>query len=67
MVSVIDNGTGISPENQDKIFDAFVTTKDQGRGLGLAYVTGAVASMDGTVDLVSRPGVTEFQLRLPQA
>ncbi len=66
-VSFIDNGPGVSAEMQDKIFDAFISTKDQGRGLGLAYVAGAVASMDGAIDLQSSPGKTEFQLRLPRA
>ena len=66
-VSFIDNGHGIDAAMQDKIFDAFISTKDQGRGLGLAYVAGAVASMDGDLDVTSEPGQTEFQLRLPRA
>jgi signal transduction histidine kinase len=35
-VSVIDDGEGISPENIEKIFDPFFSTKDKGTGLGLA-------------------------------
>jgi len=35
-VSVIDDGEGISPENMEKIFDPFFSTKDKGTGLGLA-------------------------------
>ena len=50
---------------KDKLFDAFISTKDQGRGLGLSYVAGAVASMEGDVEVISRAGLTEFQLRLP--
>ena len=66
-VSFIDNGAGIAEDMKDKLFDAFISTKDQGRGLGLSYVAGAVASMEGDIDVVSRAGLTEFQLRLPQA
>lgn len=67
IASIVDNGPGINADMRDKIFDAFISTKDQGRGLGLAYVAGAVASLDGSVEVKSAPGQTEFQLRLPQA
>ena len=67
IVSFIDNGPGIARSMRDKIFDPFITTKDQGRGLGLSYVAGAVASVDGVIEVQSRPGYTQFQLRLPQA
>ena len=66
-ISFIDTGTGISADLRDKVFEAFVSTKEQGRGLGLAYVAAAVAAMDADVELRSLPGKTEFLLRLPQA
>ena len=35
MISVIDNGTGISEENREEIFVPFFTTKEEGSGIGL--------------------------------
>ena len=67
LVSLIDNGPGVPDALQEQIFDAFITTKNQGRGLGLAYVARALAALDGVIKLQSRPGRTEFQLRLPRA
>ena len=64
-VSVIDNGGGVAEEMVDSIFNAFISTKDQSRGLGLAYVAQAVADMGGVIELNTEPGRTEFQLRLP--
>ena len=67
VISLIDNGPGIAPERHRHIFKAFFSTKDQGRGLGLAYVAEAVANLNGSIDLLSVPGRTEFRLRLPEA
>ena len=36
LLSVEDTGTGIDPNNVDRIFDAFFTTKSQGMGIGLS-------------------------------
>jgi signal transduction histidine kinase len=36
LVAVRDSGVGLDPEEQDKIFDAFYTTKQTGMGMGLA-------------------------------
>ena len=66
-VSVIDNGPGIKPENLQKIFRPFFTTKDIGRGtgLGLAVVAKIVSELKGQIKVQSEFGTgTEIQLTL---
>ena len=70
LVRIIDNGHGIPPEIQDRIFDAFFTTKPvgEGTGLGLDIVQRIVAHQHGgLVDVESAPGRTVFEVRLPIA
>jgi len=57
-MSVTDNGEGISPENLNKIFDPFFTSKADGKGvgLGLAVLYGIVKTHDGEVDVKSVEG-----------
>jgi len=68
-VCVVDNGPGIADEDRDRVFEPFFTTKDvsPGRGLGLDIVRTVVRTHRGVVDLVSRPGRTEFSVTLPAA
>ena len=47
VVSVEDSGPGIDPEKLDSIFDAFVTTKPQGKGLGLAICRMIISRHEG--------------------
>lgn len=67
VVRVVDDGPGIPGEMQERVFDAFFTTKDvgEGRGLGLDIVRTVVRNHRGTVDLTSTPGRTEFRVALP--
>ncbi len=65
--TVADNGPGITPEQLDKIWTPFFTTKQQGTGLGLAFVKEIVADHHGTISVDSTVGTgTTFQIRLPR-
>lgn len=67
LLRVADTGSGIPGEVLPHIFEPFFTTKPvgQGTGLGLALVHEIVQKHGGTIDVLSRPGATEFRLRLP--
>jgi two-component system, NtrC family, nitrogen regulation sensor histidine kinase GlnL len=64
-VCIHDNGPGISEDLRPHIFDAFVTTKPQGRGLGLALVAKTVRDHGGVVECISRERGTTFRVLLP--
>jgi signal transduction histidine kinase len=67
LISVIDTGVGLSTGDADDIFDAFVTTKPQGIGLGLAITRSIVESHGGRVWAAANPGRgATFQFTLPQ-
>lgn len=55
-VTVHDNGSGISPENLDKIFTPFFSTKSAGSGLGLAIAQRIVTEHGGILKVSSEPG-----------
>jgi two-component system NtrC family sensor kinase len=65
-VRVEDNGAGIAPQELDKIFEPFYTTKGQkGTGLGLAVIWGIIDNHDGTIKVESTVGQgTTFTIRL---
>jgi len=68
-LSVSDNGQGIPPEIQSKIFDPFYTTKPlgQGTGLGLSVVLGVIQTHHGRISLQSTPQEgTRFDFRFPR-
>ncbi|HET6430240.1 MAG TPA: ATP-binding protein [Phycisphaerae bacterium] len=66
-VRVSDNGAGIPPEELDRIFELFHTTKGaRGTGLGLAVTRKVVREHNGTITVDSAPGRgTTFTVRLP--
>ena len=69
VLSVADNGVGMSPEVLSRIFEPFYTTKDVGKGtgLGLSTVYGIVEQSGGTVSVESKPGKgTEFRVFFPR-
>ncbi|WP_163338540.1 PAS domain-containing sensor histidine kinase [Desulfopila sp. IMCC35008] len=69
VLTVSDNGSGISENDIEKIFEPFFTTKVMGRsgtGLGMAVVWGTVEDHEGYIDLESTPGIgTTFKLYFP--
>ena len=65
VVSIRDNGRGVLEEVRPHLFDAFVTNKPTGTGLGLALVAKIVADHGGTVEYESEPGRTIFRVMLP--
>lgn len=67
-VKVVDTGAGIAPEQQERLFTPFYTTKQHGTGLGLAISWGIVRNHGGTIDVQSVPGVGAcFRVTLPGA
>jgi signal transduction histidine kinase len=56
IIEVSDDGPGIPPEIQAKLFSPFFTTKDHGTGLGLSSVHKIIAGHGGRVEVVSSPG-----------
>ena len=69
-IRIRDNGTGVTPEIREKIFNPFFTTKppNQGTGLGLAISSDIVRQHGGTIDLESEAGeFTEMILKFPIA
>ncbi len=66
-VQVRDNGPGIPTHMRERIFDAFVTTKSDGTGLGLSLCKRFVESHGGRIELLATPPGTGacFQFRLP--
>jgi signal transduction histidine kinase len=68
VLDVIDTGVGIPPGMQDEVFDAFVSTRPGGSGLGLPTTRKIVEAHGGTIGLESEPGRgTKFTIRLPLA
>jgi signal transduction histidine kinase len=69
-VRIRDNGTGIPPDIQEKIFNPFFTTKPAGEGTGLGLSLShdiVVKQHGGTIEVVTEPGsFTEFIITLPR-
>ncbi len=66
VVAVRDNGPGISDDIRPHLFEPFITTRRTGSGLGLSLVAKIIGDHGGLIEVESRPGRTEFRLRLPR-
>ncbi len=56
VVSIADNGCGISPDFVNRLFEPYFTSKSSGMGLGLAATLNIVQSHGGTIDVESKEG-----------
>ncbi len=65
VVEVIDTGPGPSADVADRLFEPFVTGKEQGIGLGLAVAKQAADAHGGEITWSRREGQTVFAVRLP--
>lgn len=66
IIDITDNGPGIPPELQEKVFIPFFTTKSEGTGIGLSLCKQIVRYHDGHLTLQeSQPGKTVFHINIP--
>jgi signal transduction histidine kinase len=67
-IRVGDTGEGLTPEECERLFTPYYTTKLHGTGLGLAIVQSVVADHGGTIAVESRAGAgATFIITLPKA
>lgn len=68
-VEIADNGEGIAPENLQKIFNPFFTTRAKGAGLGLSYAFQAIKAHGGAISAQNRAekgAVFRIEIPLPR-
>jgi len=66
IIQISDNGIGLSPEQQKKIFDLYYTTKKDGNGLGLSISQKIIAQHNGSIFVLSKiNNGTTFKIILP--
>jgi two-component system C4-dicarboxylate transport sensor histidine kinase DctB len=64
-ITIADNGPGIPPELQERIFTPGVSAKDKGLGIGLWLVENFIHQFDGQIELTSSPAAgTTFTIKL---
>ena len=67
-IAFIDTGKGIAPEELQRVFEPYHTTKQTGTGLGLMIVQRIIDEHGGEIELSSKPGAgTCFKVRLPRS
>jgi signal transduction histidine kinase len=67
LVAVRDSGPGIDPEQFDRVFEPFYTTKASGVGMGLSICRSIIAAHGGRLWVDANQGGTVFQFILPAA
>jgi two-component system sensor kinase FixL len=66
MVRISDSGPGIPDTISDQIFKSFITTKEDGLGIGLSICRTIIESHGGRLTFINRPqGGTTFTIQLP--
>lgn len=64
-LEIQDNGEGINPELQDKVFYPLVSASQDGNGLGLSIAQSLINQHHGLIEYTSEPGQTIFTVLLP--
>ncbi|HVV87997.1 MAG TPA: GAF domain-containing sensor histidine kinase [Kofleriaceae bacterium] len=68
VLEIWDDGTGMSPELLERLWEPYFTTKPDGNGIGLGTVKAIVDDAGGSIQVDSKPGVgSTFVVRLPRA
>ena len=66
IMEVVDTGSGLTPEECERIFTPYYTSRQHGTGLGLAIVQSVVSDHGGKIGVISQPGYgTTFVIELP--
>jgi len=66
LIEIVDTGSGLTPEECERLFTPYYTTKQHGTGLGLAVVQSVISDHGGTISVESEAGVgTTFRIELP--
>ncbi len=66
LIEIADTGSGLTPEECERLFTPYYTTKTHGTGLGLAVVQSVISDHGGTISVQSEAGVgTTFRIELP--
>jgi two-component system sensor kinase FixL len=66
IISVEDSGVGLDPQNVDKVFAPFFTTKPEGMGMGLSICRSIVEAHGGRLTAASaKPHGARFEIALP--